>query len=98
MTKIYVMETCPDCTRVIEVAQGDPNFEIIDIGKHIRNLKEFLRIRDNRAEFETARKMGYAGVPSFLLEDGSITFDAEKAGLRLEDYSGAACSIDGHGC
>ena len=39
MIKMYVMETCPDCEYVEKQVEGNPNFEVIDIGKHVRNLK-----------------------------------------------------------
>ena len=38
MIKMYVMQTCPDCEYVEKQVEGNPNFEIIDIGKHVRNL------------------------------------------------------------
>lgn len=40
------METCPDCTYVEEQVKGDNRYEIIDIGRHVRNLKAFLKLRD----------------------------------------------------
>ena len=33
------METCPDCTYVEEQVKGNDNYEIIDIGKHVKNLE-----------------------------------------------------------
>lgn len=95
MVKIYVMESCPDCTRVKEVASRDRRFELVDIGEHIHKLKEFLRLRDTREEFAEARRLGYAGIPAFLMPDGSVTFSAAEAGLDLcgagsSDLSGAA--------
>lgn len=46
MIKIYVMNTCPDCTDVKEQVKGNDKYEVVDIGEHVRNLKEFLRLRD----------------------------------------------------
>ena len=46
MIKMYVMQTCPDCEYVEKQVEGNPNFKVIDIGKHVRNLKEFLKLRD----------------------------------------------------
>ncbi|MGM9741506.1 MAG: hypothetical protein ACI3ZC_00400 [Candidatus Cryptobacteroides sp.] len=37
MTKVYVMSTCPDCFEVKSRLTGNPDFEIIDIGEHVRN-------------------------------------------------------------
>lgn len=102
MIKIYVMDTCPDCTAVKRQAEGNDGYEVIDIGKHVRRLKEFLQLRDTRDEFAPMRRLGYVGIPCFLLDDGSITFRAEEAGLSPDDtdeeQQGQACSIDGSGC
>ena len=67
MIKIYGMSTCPDCIAVDEHVKGDSRYEVIDIGSHIRYLKEFLRLRDNSPVFDDAKKHGYAGVPCFQL-------------------------------
>ena len=32
MTRVYVMESCPDCTYVEQQIAGDDRFEIVDIG------------------------------------------------------------------
>ena len=62
MIKIYSMNTCPDCIYVEEQIQGDDRYEIIDIGSHVKYLKEFLRIRDNNHVFIEAKKVGAAGI------------------------------------
>lgn len=78
--------------------KGDDRYEVIDIGGHIRHLKEFLRLRDNHPVFSEVRKMGYAGIPCFVLEDGTITLNPEEAGLKGRDSEGASCRLDGTGC
>ncbi len=101
MIKIYVMSTCPDCTDVKRSAAGDSRFQLIDIGEHVRNLKEFLRLRDTHPKFEVARQRGLVGIPVFLKEDGSVTFKPEDVGLYdkpAESAEGASCNLDGSGC
>lgn len=98
MIKIYGMKTCPDCTAVEEKVKGDGRYEIIDIGEHVALLKEFLRIRDNHPAFDDAKRFGYAGIPCFVLEDGTVTLRPEEAGVELEETSGDSCNIDGSGC
>ena len=108
MIKVFVMQTCPDCASIKREAQGDPRFQIIDIGEHVRNLKQFLALRDNSPAFDSIRQRGSVGIPCFVLEDGSITFAQEEAYQSLHDTSpltdndimeeGASCSIDGKGC
>ena len=57
MIKIYGMQTCPDCTYVEEQVKGNSRYEIIDIGQHVRNLKEFLKLRDHNPVFDAAKKL-----------------------------------------
>ena len=42
-----------------------------------KNMKEFLALRDTRAEFAQVRAEGRIGIPCFLKEDGSIILDAK---------------------
>lgn len=108
MIKIFVMQTCPDCTAVKAQAEGDSRFQLIDIGEHVRNLKQFLAIRDTHPAFNTIRGKGSIGIPCFVMEDGSVHFSAEDAGIAFTDatttspendiHDGATCSLDGTGC
>lgn len=107
MIKVFVMQTCPDCTRVKELAKDNHNLEIIDIGEHVRNLKQFLALRDNNPVFKSIREKGFVGIPCFVLENGSIVFSIEEADILHENIAttsdeeteeGTFCSIDGKGC
>lgn len=99
MIKVYGMDTCPDCTYVKEQIQDDGRYEVIDIGQHVRYLKAFLKLRDTNAVFDEAKKAGAAGIPCFVLEDGTVTLTPEDAGLRSRPIEeGSACSLDGSGC
>ena len=97
MTKVYVMSSCPDCFEVKARLSGNPDFEIIDIGEHVRNLKEFIRLRDSSPAFDSIKAGGSIGIPCFVEDDGQISFDAEKF-LAEEIPTGASCSLDGKGC
>lgn len=97
MIKVFVMQTCPDCTAVKEQMKNDPHFELIDIGEHVRNLKQFLTLRDNNPAFDAVKQRGSIGIPCFVQEDGSVTFSLEDVNLK-ETATGASCSIDGKGC
>ena len=99
MIKIYGMATCPDCTYVDEQVVNNPQYEVIDIGAHVRGLKEFLRLRDRSSAFDGAKKVGSVGIPCFVLEDGRVTLIPEEAGLKSRPVAaGTACSLDGTGC
>ncbi len=97
MTKVYVMATCPDCTQVKAQLADNSNYELIDIGEHVRNLKEFLKLRDNHPAFDEAKANGWVGIPCFLLEDGTVKFSMDDVVIE-EAPDGAACSLDGKGC
>ena len=98
MTTIYRMSTCPDCTYVEEQVKADSRYKVIDIGLHVRDLKAFLKLRDHNPVFYEAKKAGAAGIPCFVLEDGSVTLIPEEAGLQSRPIEGTACNIDGSGC
>ena len=99
MIKVYGMATCPDCTWIEGQIEGDGRYELVDIGRHVKFLKEFLRLRDTEPAFDEARAQDVAGIPCFVLEDGSVTLDARLAGLRPRPAdAGEACAIDGSGC
>lgn len=95
------MQTCQDCAVIKKVVEDNPRFEIIDIGEHVRNLKQFLALRDNSPEFEVIRQKGSIGVPCFVFEDGRIAFSIAEVSIvspKPEQEQGQSCSIDGTGC
>ena len=97
MTKVYVMASCPDCYEVKARLSGKPDFEIIDIGEHVRNLKEFIRLRDSSPAFDTVKANASIGIPCFVTEDRQISFDTD-AFIPDDFSSGASCNLDGKGC
>ena len=105
MTRIYVMESCPDCAQAKQLYGGNQKYEIIDIGKQARNLKEFLALRDNHPAFAKVRERGTIGIPCFVRDDGEIVISmkhylasSEASSSEPEYVSGAACNLDGTGC
>ncbi len=91
------MATCPDCKQVKAQLADNPNFELIDIGEHVRNLKQFMMLRDNNPEFDKVKAHGSIGIPCFLLDNGSVRFSMDD--VRIDDVTeGASCSLDGKGC
>jgi len=95
MLKVYGSELCPDCV-ACKAAFDENNvaYDFINITTSMRNLKEFLKLRDNDPVFDDAR----------WSDDGTLTLDWEaylhEAGLSKSDSikTGAACRIDGTGC
>lgn len=103
MIKIYGMESCPDCSWLYGQLKGrEDEFQYIDIGRQVRELKAFLKLRDSSAVFDACRADGSVGIPCFVREDGSITLVPEEAGLlsrpEEEQSAGQACRLDGSGC
>lgn len=100
MIKIYGMPSCPDCRHVEEQVEGLDGYEVIDIGSHVRLLKEFLRLRDSSPAFDDAKRQGSIGIPCFVLEDGRVTLVPEEAGLKargVDAYVAGSGSSDPSG-
>lgn len=100
MIKVYGMKTCPDCQYVHMQIKGNDNFEEVEIGAHVKNLKEFIHMRDNDPAFAEVKEKGYLGIPCFVREDGSVTTVPEEVGLKTRpvDPDAEACAIDHSGC
>jgi glutaredoxin-related protein len=50
-------------------------YEYRDFSDDIRNLKEFLVLRDREPVFQAVRQEGRIGVPCIVREDGSVSLD-----------------------
>lgn len=93
------MPSCPDCAYVEAQVKGNEQFQVIDIGSHVRLLKEFLRLRDASEAFASARRHGQAGIPCFVMPDGTVTLNPADVGLRARPVAdGESCALDGSGC
>ena len=82
MIKMYVMHTCPDCEYVEKQVVGNSNFEVIDIGKHVRNLKQFIKLRDTNPAFDEAKAVDDLGIPCYVLEEGAEQIRHQKPRSR----------------
>ena len=105
MTRIFVMESCPDCIQAKQLYGANPDYKIIDIGKHASDLKEFLALRDNHPAFAKVRERGTIGIPCFVKDDGNVVISlkhylasSDITTSEPEYSSGAACNLDGTGC
>ena len=94
------MESCPDCVEFKQRYSNDPDFELVDIGKQARDLKEFLVLRDTHPAFEKVRERGNIGIPCFIKEDGTVIISLKKFDDSFEPVyvEGAACNLQGTGC
>ena len=99
MIKVYVMQTCPDCADIKDQLREDPRYEVIDIGEHVRNLKQFLTLRDNNPAFAPIKERGSIGIPCFVDEEENVAFSQGQLQSVSERKSeGMSCGIDGKGC
>lgn len=79
MLKIYGSMLCPDCVQCREeLDRAGVEYEHLDFGDSLKNLKEFLAIRDNSSLFDSVREAGSIGIPCIMEEDGTIALDWEK--------------------
>ena len=72
---------CKDCVNACaEIKRQNLPIEFHDMETSMAYLKEFLNVRDGHPElFDACREKNSIGIPVFVLEDGTVTFDCEIA-------------------
>jgi Glutaredoxin-related protein len=98
---MYGAETCPDCvTAKAELAAAATiELDFRDITKNLKTLKEFLSYRDHDKMFAPVVKAGGIGIPLFILEDQTRTFEINDfLDIGESAQAGNACSVDGKKC
>jgi glutaredoxin-related protein len=76
MIKIYGSMLCPDCVQCRQdLDKAGVAYEYLDFADDLRNLKDFLTIRDGSDMFSDVRCEGRIGIPCIVKENGSITLD-----------------------
>jgi len=80
---VYGHAHCPYTQKMRKMlTDNNIEFTYIDIAEGIPQMKEFLRLRDTRPEFEPWKKMGKVGVPCVVLgEEEKLLF----WGLTLDE-------------
>ena len=79
MLKIYGSMQCPDCVRCRkDLDEKGITYTYLDFSDSLRNLKEFLFIRDADPQFAQVREQGGIGIPCIVKEDGSVTLSWEE--------------------
>lgn len=80
MVKVYGADICVDCRNYKAIWQKHGfEAEYIDIIENTKNLKEFLEIRDAEPIFDRVKQRHGIGIPLFVREDGTKTFDINEA-------------------
>lgn len=79
MLKIYGSMLCKDCVQCREdLDRAEVAYEFLDFAEELKNLKEFLILREGNPLFDAARTAGSIGIPCILRPDGSLTLDWEE--------------------
>lgn len=79
MLKIYGSMLCPDCVQCREdLDKSEIPYEYLDFSENLKNLKEFLAIRDGNPIFDAAREAGGIGIPCLVDENGNVSLSWEK--------------------
>lgn len=83
---LYYTMSCPDCPPFIEeLNRQGIEFEGVDILESPANLKKFLRLRDDKPEFDGIKQWGFIGIPVLVTKDDKYIFD-------LNDLMGTTCA------
>ena len=59
-------------------AQHSIDYEFLNFSKETKNLKDFLKIRDESSLFDKAREEGNIGIPCIVKDDGTVTLNWEE--------------------
>lgn len=79
MLKIYGSMLCPDCVQCREeLDKAGVSYEYLDFSDSLKNLKEFLAIRDSNPQFASVREAGSIGIPCLVDDDGKISLSWEE--------------------
>jgi glutaredoxin-related protein len=78
MLKIYGSMLCKDCVQCREdLDKAGVSYEYLDFADDLKNLKEFLAIRESDPQFDEVRQKGGIGIPCIVTEEGKILLDWE---------------------
>ncbi|MGF3075412.1 hypothetical protein [Facklamia sp. P12934] len=73
MNIVYFSDKCPNTEAFISrLDQMEVSYEAVNITDSMKNLKEFLKLRDSRNEFDEVKKNGNVGIPVLYSEDRLI--------------------------
>lgn len=84
---IYGTMICADCVELKQRLGEHPEkggWTWVDITESTQNLKDFLAVRDKNHVFDEVRAAGNIGIPCFVMENGEVLLDAEKACAMLD--------------
>lgn len=79
MITIYGSMLCKDCVQCRhDLDAAFVAYEYKDFSDELKNLKEFLAIRDREPIFDDVRHGGRIGIPCIVKDDGSVVLDWQE--------------------
>ena len=76
--KMYGTTLCGDCRNALDILDNTSiKYDYIDICSHILCMKEYIQLRDKRSEFDSMKENGLIGLPCFLFDDGTMSFEVD---------------------
>lgn len=101
--KLYGSPICSQCVYSKKILdEKQVQYQYVNITESVSKMREFLALRDSRAEFEDVKKLGIIGIPAFLFNDGRIEFDLNDIYLEeideeteINDENPGLCGLDG---
>lgn len=105
MLTVYGSEMCPDCIECkANFEENNIEFTFIDINEQLKNLKDFLKMRDENPVFDHCKEIYDIGLPAIVKEDGEVFLDWEGylkdlgKEVKYHEQEVQACSLDRKGC
>ena len=79
MLKIYGSMLCKDCVQCREdLDKAGVEYDFLEFQDELKNLKEFLSLRDSLDIFKTVKDNGGIGIPCIVNDDGNVSLDWEQ--------------------
>lgn len=79
MLKIYGNMNCCTCVQCRkELDEAGVPYTFLDLADCVRNIREFLAIRDKSSLFDEVKAEGRIGIPCILQEDGTVTLSWDQ--------------------
>ena len=79
MLKIYGSMLCKDCVQCREdLDKAGVDYVFLEFNDELKNLKEFICLRDSLDIFEAVKDNGGIGIPCIVDDDGNVSLDWEQ--------------------
>lgn len=79
MLKIYGSMLCKDCVQCREdLDRAGVDYDFLEFQDELKNLKEFLLLRDSLDLFKVVKDNGGIGIPCIVDDDGKVSLDWEQ--------------------